>query len=91
LVLAWRNAIEARERANSAAFAACEAAHVQLLDGTVAFRALRVVREARRLHLERTYVFDYTDTGYSRSQGFVVLRGDVVQSVGFAARPEGAL
>ena len=34
------------------------------------------------LQLERTYVFDYTRDGYTRQQGFVVLTGHGVDSVG---------
>jgi hypothetical protein len=81
----WRDpgAFEARVHANGAARDACEQAGVQMLDGTVAFRRLRPARDAAgRLALRRTYVFDYTEDGASRRQGFVILRGHDVEIVG---------
>ena len=83
LLLWWRLSLEARARANAAALAACTAAGAQLLDGTVAFRRLRLSRDRRgRLRLNRNYVFDYSDDGASRRQGFVVMSGDEVELVG---------
>jgi phosphodiesterase/alkaline phosphatase D-like protein len=35
--------------------------------------------------LKRTYVFDYTANSIERRQGFVVLLGDYVESVGYAS------
>jgi hypothetical protein len=44
---------------------------------------LRPARDATgRLALRRTYVFDYTEDGASRRQGFVILRGHDVEIVG---------
>jgi ApbE superfamily uncharacterized protein (UPF0280 family) len=83
VVLWWRSSIEARDRANAAAVSACQEAGAQLLDGTVAFQRLRPGRDDEgRFALRRTYVFDYSDDGQSRRQGFVVLRGREVEIVG---------
>jgi len=80
----WQNSLSARERANRAAVDACERAHLQFLDGTVAFARLRLARNDRgQLSLRRTYVFDYTATSIERRQGFVVLLGMRVESIGF--------
>jgi hypothetical protein len=79
----WHDSLGARERANEVAFETCRGTGASLLDGTVAFRALRAVRAGGgTLRLRRTYVFDYTRDGYTRQQGFVVLTGHVVDSVG---------
>ena len=79
----WHDSLGARERANEAALDTCRNAGASLLDGTVAFRRLRPVRVGGgSLQLERTYVFDYTRDGYTRLQGFVVLTGRTVDSVG---------
>lgn len=79
----WHDSLGARERANEVATETCRSAGASLLDGTVAFRRLRPVRvDGGSLQLERTYVFDYTRDGYTRQQGFVVLTGRVVDSVG---------
>jgi hypothetical protein len=79
----WHAALGARDRANAAARETCAATGAALLDGTVAFSALRVVRGAAgRLTFERTYVFDYSTDGVTRRQGFVVVCGRSVESIG---------
>jgi len=79
----WHNALGSRERANDAARETCTVTGGILLDGTVVFRSLRVVRgDEGRPALERTYVFDYSPDGHSRRQGFVVVQGQRVESIG---------
>lgn len=81
----WYHSLKQRERANAAAQDACERAHLQFLDGTVAFARMNLFRGASgRLALRRTYVFDYTARSIERLQGFVVIAGDRVETVGFA-------
>ncbi|MBB6094615.1 hypothetical protein HNQ60_003502 [Povalibacter uvarum] len=81
----WQDSLAARERANAAAIEACERLGLQFLDGTVAFARLGWTRGASgRLTLRRTYVFDYTATSIDRLQGFVVLSGHRVETVGYA-------
>jgi hypothetical protein len=83
LLAFWQSAMAAREVANRAARGACERDHAQLLDGTVAFQRLRLARgTAGRMTFRRTYVFDYSDDGESRRQGFVILLGRRVEIVG---------
>lgn len=80
----WQNSLSARERANRAAIDACTRMNLQFLDGTVAFARLRLARNDRgQLSLRRTYIFDYTATSIERRQGFVVLLGARVESIGF--------
>ena len=70
-------------RANEAASETCTATGAALLDGTVAFRSLRVVRgDSGQPQLERTYLFDYSTDGNTRHQGFVVVNGRHVESIG---------
>jgi hypothetical protein len=80
----WQDSLRVRDRANGAAIEACARLALQFLDGTVAFSHLRLVRDAGQLRLRRTYVFDYTAHSIERLQGFVVLLGMRVESVGFA-------
>ena len=69
--------------ANDAASETCTVTGATLLDGTVAFRSLRVVRgEAGRPQFERTYLFDYSTDGTTRRQGFVVVTGRHVETIG---------
>lgn len=90
----WQDSLAARESANAAAMEACTRLGLQFLDGTVAFARVTFVRDGGRLKLRRTYVFDYTATSIERRQGFVLLTGRRVESVGYAAgetRPDAAL
>ena len=91
----WQDSLAARESANRAAKEACERLSLQFLDGTVAFARLALVRVGGgALQLRRTYVFDYTATSIERRQGFVLLTGRRVESVGYApgdVRPEAQL
>lgn len=83
VALWWRSSVDARDRANAAAHAECVRSDVQLLDGTVQFQRMGRARgSGHPFALRRTYVFDYTDDGHTRRQGFVVLRGDTVEVVG---------
>jgi hypothetical protein len=80
---AWHANLGARERANVAASETCERTGAQLLDGTVAFRGLRLaLGPDGRLRLRRTYVFDYSQDGVTRRQGFVILLGQSLESIG---------
>jgi len=80
---AWHANLGARERANLAALETCQRTGAQLLDGTVAFRGFRPARGPDgRLHMRRTYVFDYSPDGVMRRQGFVILMGDSLESIG---------
>lgn len=85
----WQDSLAARELANAAAIDACERLNLQFLDGTVAFATLKFVRGTHSLFsLRRTYVFDYTANSIERRQGFVVLTGRRVDSVGYARGDE---
>lgn len=82
----WQDSLAARERANAAATEACERLGLQFLDGTVAFARIALTRgRGGTLALRRTYIFDYTATSIERLQGFVVLLGHRIESVGYAA------
>jgi hypothetical protein len=79
----WQDALGTRERANEAARETCAATGAALLDETVAFRSLKVVRGlGGRLAFERTYLFEYTLDGQTRRQGFIVMFGRRVDSIG---------
>jgi hypothetical protein len=81
----WYDSLKHRERANAAAQEACERANLQFLDGTVAFSRINFFRKPNGwLALRRTYVFDYTARSIERLQGFVVIGGDRIETVGFA-------
>jgi len=84
----WQSALDAREAANRIARETCSRAVVQFLDDTVAFAGFRLGKDSRgRRRLLRTYTFDYTNDGFERSQGFIVLAGGQVEAVGLAGSP----
>jgi hypothetical protein len=81
----WQDSLAAREIANRTAVEACERLSLQFLDGTVAFSRLAPMRGADGwLTFRRTYVFDYTANSIERRQGFVIVAGRRVESVGYA-------
>jgi hypothetical protein len=82
----WQVSLDARELANRIARETCSRAVVQLLDDTVAFAGYRFTRNSQgRRRFLRTYTFDYTNDGVQRAQGFVVLAGLRLESVGLAS------
>jgi hypothetical protein len=83
-----QDSLAARERANAAAMEACRRLSLQFLDGTVAFARLKFMRERGQLAVRRTYVFDYTANSIERRQGFVILVGRRIESVGYAPGEE---
>src|SRR5271155_4797651 len=86
--LVWHSSLEAREAANRIAREACSRAVVQFLDETVAFAGFRLRRDqSGRRRLLRTYTFDYTNDGFERAQGFIVLSGARLEAVGLAGSP----
>jgi hypothetical protein len=55
----WHDTLGAREQANATALETCRSTGASLLDGTVAFRSMRLGRAAGgALQFERTYVGD---------------------------------
>jgi hypothetical protein len=87
----WQDSLAARERANQAAMEACRRLSLQFLDDTVAFSRLEFIRGTDSLFaLRRTYVFDYTANSIERRQGFVVLTGRRVETVGYTRSEDDA-
>jgi hypothetical protein len=83
----WLDSLKAREAGVREAKAACADEGLQLLDDTVAGRGLRLVRDdTGRLRLQRTFGFEYSDTGDNRRQGSVTLLGQDVVLVSLRTR-----
>jgi len=78
----WLHSIHILEIARKAGREACVKADVQFLDDTVAGTKLRLGRNqfGRRV-LRRTYRFEFSETGYTRREGVVIMSGDFVESV----------
>ncbi len=72
----WQDSAHAREVAVAAASAACRREALQFLDDTVAARGLRLMRNDQgRLSLQRSFFFEYSETGDDRQPGLVVILG----------------
>ena len=72
----WLDSLKAREAAVRAAREVCTAEGVQFLDDTVAISNLKPVRDDDgNLTLQRSYSFEYSDTGDNRLKGSVVMQG----------------
>lgn len=72
----WFDSVKVREIAVRAAKQACQAEGFQFLDDTVSIASLKPARdEDGQLLLQRTYSFEYSDTGDNRRPGSVVMLG----------------
>ena len=72
----WLDSLRARDFALDGARKACEAESVQLLDWTVAMKRIRLGRDDEgRRGLQRTYEFEFSDTGNNRIEGSITVIG----------------
>jgi hypothetical protein len=72
----WLDSLRARDFALEGARRACEAEGVQLLDWTVAVKKIRLGRdEEGRRGVQRTYDFEFSDTGNNRIGGSITIIG----------------
>ena len=83
----WLDSLKAREAAVAAAKAACVSEDLLLLDDTVAIARLRLVRDGDGvMRIQRTYSFEYSDTGNDRHSGSVVMLGSRVLVINIRLR-----
>jgi hypothetical protein len=76
------DALRAREAAVRIAREACKEHGLQLLDDTVQGARLGVARDAEGLaRLRRTFVFEFSEDGFSRRTGSLVMLGDRLESL----------
>lgn len=82
LVWFWFDSLRALEVARNTGKRACSDANVQFLDDTVASIALALARDkSGRRVLRRTYRFEFSETGNTRLEGWLILLGDQIESV----------
>ena len=88
----WLSSLRVREAAVKAARAACETEGLLLLDDTVAIAAIKFARnDEGHVRLQRTYDFEYSDTGDNRRYGSVVLLGTTVIVFNVGVREPGVV
>jgi hypothetical protein len=84
LVAVWYvyDALRAREAAVRIARDACRQHGLQLLDDTVQAVRLRLARDAEGLaRFRRTFAFEFSDDGFTRRSGSLVMLGERVESL----------
>ena len=83
----WLDSLKVRETAVGAARDACESEGLLLLDDTVSIAAIRPARNASgQITFQRTYDFEYSDTGDNRRRGTLMLLGRKVVLVNIGLR-----
>ena len=86
----WLDSLKVREAAVRAAKDVCAAEGLQFLDDTVAISGLRLARDGDgQVRIQRSYDFEYSDTGDNRRKGSLVMLGHqlVVFNVGLRLVP----
>jgi len=89
--LVWyvADSLRAREYGVSAARNLCAKEGLQFLDDTVVQSGLRLVRnpDSGRLNIQRSYSFEYSDTGDNRRPGTITLLGQEISMIYIGPRP----
>lgn len=81
----WIRARDIKDHAYHSARRYCEKMDLQLLDQTVALKAVKPARSASGLiQLRRRYVFDFSSTGEDRYEGEIRLLGAKVEEIKLA-------
>ncbi len=75
--IVWLGTMRARDSARAAVTRLCKQHNLQLLDQSVALASMRISRATSGgLTLRRLFRFDYTETGNTRENGSIWIRGD---------------
>ena len=78
----WVNAQKAKEIALGTAKDHCLSMEVQMLDDYVALNGIRLKRDKlRKMQIQRSFLFEFSSTGYERYQGTVWMLGRRVESI----------
>lgn len=78
----WFDSTRVREIAAARARSACQVHEVQFLDDTVSLANIKPARNPHgHLALQRTYTFEYSNTGNDRHSGSIVMLGKLVQQL----------
>jgi hypothetical protein len=80
--LYWSKAQQVKELALKATRAHCLNMDVQMLDEYVALDGIRLKRdEAGKVHVRRSFLFEFSSTGNERYNGRIVMLGRQVESI----------
>jgi hypothetical protein len=84
----WLDSLRAREIATEICKAACSQRELQFLDQTVALRRLGLAWQSEGVRIRRVYRFDFSEEGVGRRNGYLVMRGLVVEDLSFGLPTE---
>ncbi len=80
--LYWQSTQKVKEIALAATIRYCHDLDLQMLDGYIAFNVFNIKRDNRgKLHIARTYQFEFSSTGAERYNGKVSMLGNRVESI----------
>lgn len=80
--LYWQSSQKIKELALAATQRHCHKMELQMLDGYVAFNALSLKRDGKgKVHIARTYQFEFSSTGAERYNGQIHMLGRRVASI----------
>ena len=84
LIACWHELLKTRELVMKRCQQVCAEARLQFLDQTVAAVSIKVrCSDDFRLHIYRTYQFEYSQNGVDRQAGYVDLLNNSIISVRF--------
>ncbi|SJM93196.1 conserved hypothetical protein [Crenothrix polyspora] len=78
----WMSAQKVKEIAFMATRDYCLAMEVQMLDAYIALTSIGFERDnAGKMQLKRTFMFEFSSTGYERYSGKIIMLGRKVKSI----------
>lgn len=78
----WLGTMRARDSAREAVSRLCKKYNLQLLDQSVALASIRLARSHKGgLTLRRLFRFNYSETGNTREDGSIWMRGDQAELI----------
>ena len=80
--LYWQSTQKVKEIALAATIRHCHKLDLQMLDGYIAFNAISLKRDRRgKIHLRRSYVFEFSSTGAERYNGIIIMLARQVEAI----------
>ncbi|NOR81421.1 MAG: DUF3301 domain-containing protein [Methyloprofundus sp.] len=80
--LYWQSTQKVKEIALAATIRHCHDMELQMLDGYIAFNTLSLKRDGvGKIHISRSYQFEFSSTGAERYNGKVYMLGRRVESI----------
>lgn len=78
----WSSALKAREQAFASVKIHCKKLNLQLLDEYVALNGFWMKRDTHgKYQAWRSYLFEFSSTGFERYNGKIILLGDKILSI----------